>query len=72
LKSPTIVFTAPLRLAIEEREVREPAPTEFLARARVSAISTGTEMTLFFCMEFAFKLMLLALEIRIVLSVLFP
>jgi 2-desacetyl-2-hydroxyethyl bacteriochlorophyllide A dehydrogenase len=47
LKSPTIVFTAPLRLAIEEREVREPAPTEFLARARVSAISTGTEMTLF-------------------------
>ena len=43
--NPTIVFSAPKQVVIEELEVPVPDPDELLIRTRRSLISTGTELT---------------------------
>lgn len=46
-KSPTIVCNGPLEVRTIERELPSPSAGEFLVKARVTAISTGTELTLY-------------------------
>ena len=43
--NPTIVFTAPLQVIIEERAVPKPQPGELLIQTRHTLISIGTELT---------------------------
>ena len=45
--NPTIVFTAPREVAIEEREKPTPEAAQLLVRTRRSLISTGTELTVY-------------------------
>ena len=45
--NPTIVFTAPREVAIEEREKPTPEAAQLLVRTRRSVISTGTELTVY-------------------------
>lgn len=47
MKSVTLVCTGPQQIILEERELPEPGPGMFLVKARWTAISTGTEMTLY-------------------------
>ena len=44
--NPTIVFLAPLNVAIEDRPVPTPGEGELLIRTRCTLISTGTELTI--------------------------
>jgi len=43
--NPTMVFTGPRRVEIEDRPVPKPGPHELLIRTHVSLISTGTELS---------------------------
>lgn len=43
--NPTVVFTAPGRIEVEDRPLPAPRPGEVLIETRVSLISTGTEMS---------------------------
>jgi 2-desacetyl-2-hydroxyethyl bacteriochlorophyllide A dehydrogenase len=47
MRAATLVFREPFNAALEERELPGTGPRNFLVKARVSAISTGTEMTLY-------------------------
>jgi 2-desacetyl-2-hydroxyethyl bacteriochlorophyllide A dehydrogenase len=44
--NPTVVFTAPREVVLENREVPSPGPGDLLIRTRASLISTGTELTI--------------------------
>lgn len=44
--NPTIVFTGPGQVAVEDRELPSPAPGELLIRTHLTLISTGTELTI--------------------------
>ena len=44
--NPTVVFTAPREVVIEDRPVPEAGAGELLVRTRTSLISTGTELTI--------------------------
>ena len=44
--NPTIVFTAPGEVVLEDRDVPSPDPGELLIRTRLTLISTGTELTI--------------------------
>ncbi len=46
MNNPAIVFTAPGRVEVQDRQVPEPAAGEVLIRTRRSLISTGTELAL--------------------------
>ena len=45
MRAPVVVFPEPHRVAVEEREVRDPGPGQVLARTSASVISPGTELT---------------------------
>lgn len=45
-RNPTVVFTAPRQVAVEERPVPRPGEGEMLIRTRRTLISTGTELTI--------------------------
>ncbi|MEM1967596.1 MAG: zinc-binding alcohol dehydrogenase [Nitrososphaerota archaeon] len=47
LKTPTVVCKGPLEIELVERALPELAAGEFLVKARMTAISTGTELTLY-------------------------
>ncbi len=44
--NPTVVFTQPRQVVIEQREELTPAKDQLLIRTRVTLISTGTELTI--------------------------
>ena len=46
MKNPTVVFSGPGEVLIEDRERPEPGPGELLIKTRCSLISTGTERTI--------------------------
>lgn len=43
----TVICSGPLDVKVVEKELPSPGPGEFLVEARVTAISTGTELTLY-------------------------
>jgi len=43
--NPTIVFTGPRQVVVEDRPMPKPGPNELLVRTHVSLISTGTELS---------------------------
>jgi 2-desacetyl-2-hydroxyethyl bacteriochlorophyllide A dehydrogenase len=45
MRTPTVVFPAPDRVAIEELEEHDPGPGQVLVRTTISVISIGTELT---------------------------
>lgn len=45
-KNPTIVFTEPRKVTIEERDIPSPTPGQALIRTICTLISTGTELTI--------------------------
>lgn len=45
MRTPTVVFPEPGKVAIEEREVDRPGPGQVLVRSTASVISIGTELT---------------------------
>ena len=45
MRTPTVVFPEPGRVAIEEREASGPGPGQVLVRTTTSVISVGTELT---------------------------
>lgn len=46
MKTKSVVFTAPNKVEIEEKEIGEPGPGQILARTLKTLISTGTELTM--------------------------
>ncbi len=44
--NPTVVFTGPRQIVLEDREVPSPGSGELLIRTRTTLISTGTELTI--------------------------
>lgn len=46
LKTKTVVCVEPKRVVVQEEDVPDVGPGTFLVRAKLSAISTGTELTL--------------------------
>jgi 2-desacetyl-2-hydroxyethyl bacteriochlorophyllide A dehydrogenase len=44
--NPTVVFTQPREIAIEDREIPSPGEGELLIKTRMTMISTGTELTI--------------------------
>lgn len=46
MKTKTVVCVAPMRVVVQEEEIPEIEPRTFLVRAKLTAISTGTELTL--------------------------
>ncbi len=44
--NPTVVFTGPRQVVVEDRPVPEPGPGQVLVKSRTTLISTGTELTI--------------------------
>ena len=44
--NPTVVFTAPCEVIIEDRDLPAPGPGDLLIRTRLTLVSTGTELTI--------------------------
>lgn len=47
ISTPAVVFEAPQRAAVQERDLEWPQPGQALVRTQLSLISTGTELTLY-------------------------
>ncbi len=45
-ENPTVVFTGPKKVVIEDRPIAKPGPGQVLVKTRMTLISTGTELTI--------------------------